>query len=261
MRALTKAQRRKDAAAVQRAIYRRALAELRAKLREIRAWRREELKRVRAACARARKMQAQAIRRYRAAELDRVRREVQEMRQRLRQACTARRCRIIETARTEAEAVRRAMAERRKLERDLRAVDERGRKRLDAAAKRTYRLESDDEVRANLPPELVPVFDRHRRRFKDSPRMSRTEAFLHWVQENPDEVIAEQAQAAEAAAARDIAEFQRAERAMAKKLRKAPKSRPPEFTPQELELMRRLNIDPYAETRPATAEELAAVPF
>src|SRR5690606_6266812 len=157
--------------------------------------------------------------------------------------------------------VRKAMAERRKLERDLRAVDAKAIKRLDAAKKRTYRLESDDEVRANLPPELVPVFDRHRGRFKDSPRMSRTEAFLHWVAENPDEVIYEQAQAAEAAAAREIAELQKAERAMSSKLRKAGRTRAPEFTAAELELMRRVGIDPHAPRRKPTAEEIAAVPF
>lgn len=261
MRALTKAQRRKDAAAVQRGIYQRALADLRRRLREIKAWRRDNLKRVRATCARARRVLALAIKNYRKQELERIRREVAESRAQLRKSCIDRRCQIIDKARSESDAVRRAMAERRKLERDLRSVDKLERKRLDAAAKRTYRLESDDEVRQNLPPELVPVFDRHKRRFKDSPRKSRTEAFLHWVEEHPDEVLFEQSQAAEAAAAREIAELQKAERAMAAKLRKAPKSRPPEFTAAELELMRRAGIDPHAPRRKASAAELAAVPF
>lgn len=51
------------------------------------------------------------------------------------------------------------------------------------------RAESDDEVRSNLHPTMVPVFDHVRRHIKGGPRMSRTEAFLHWAEENPDEVI------------------------------------------------------------------------
>jgi hypothetical protein len=51
------------------------------------------------------------------------------------------------------------------------------------------RAESDDEVRSNLHATMVPVFDHVRRHIKGTPRMSRTEAFLHWAEENPDEVI------------------------------------------------------------------------
>lgn len=51
------------------------------------------------------------------------------------------------------------------------------------------RAESDDEVRSNLHPTMVPVFDHVRRHIKGGPRISRTEAFLHWAEENPDEVI------------------------------------------------------------------------
>jgi hypothetical protein len=49
------------------------------------------------------------------------------------------------------------------------------------------REESDDAVRRNLPPELVPVFNRVRTTIKATPRMSRTEHFLQWVHDNPDE--------------------------------------------------------------------------
>ena len=38
--------------------------------------------------------------------------------------------------------------------------------------------ESDDEVRSNIPPELVALFERVKRGIKASPRMSRTESFL-----------------------------------------------------------------------------------
>lgn len=50
------------------------------------------------------------------------------------------------------------------------------------------RQESDDEVRTNLQPDMVPVFDKVRRHIKGTPRKSRTEAFLQWAEENPGEV-------------------------------------------------------------------------
>ncbi len=50
------------------------------------------------------------------------------------------------------------------------------------------RQESDDEVRSNLPSDMVRVFDSVRKSIKGSPRKSRTEAFLQWAEENPGEV-------------------------------------------------------------------------
>jgi hypothetical protein len=55
----------------------------------------------------------------------------------------------------------------------------------------TRRAESDDEVRSNLPPELLPSFERMKRAIKASPRMSRTEAFLQWAHDHPSEVFAD----------------------------------------------------------------------
>jgi len=51
------------------------------------------------------------------------------------------------------------------------------------------RGESDDEVRANISSELLPLFERVKRLIKASPRMSRTEAFLQYAEEHPDEVL------------------------------------------------------------------------
>lgn len=59
-----------------------------------------------------------------------------------------------------------------------------------AQRRRELAGESDDAVRHNLPPELVPVFDRVRTRVRGKPGMSRTEAFLHWVHDEPDQVHA-----------------------------------------------------------------------
>lgn len=53
-----------------------------------------------------------------------------------------------------------------------------------AGAVRERREESDDAVRANIPRHLLPYFERVKRGIKGSPRMSRTEEFLHLVHEN-----------------------------------------------------------------------------
>src|SRR4029078_1493764 len=50
------------------------------------------------------------------------------------------------------------------------------------------RQESDDEVRSNLEPDMVRVFDVVRKQIKGNLRKSRTEAFLQWAEENPSEV-------------------------------------------------------------------------
>lgn len=74
------------------------------------------------------------------------------------------------------------------------------------------RQESDDEVVRNLPAALVAVFNKVRRQVLGSPRRTRTEAFLEWVEENPGEVYALQERQAERDLARLIAEHDRATR-------------------------------------------------
>jgi hypothetical protein len=80
----------------------------------------------------------------------------------------------------------RELDEERGFERKMQRHEKPSRLRSTAGERRA---ESDDEVRSNLHPTMVPVFDHVRRHIKASPRMSRTEAFLHWAEENPDEVI------------------------------------------------------------------------
>jgi hypothetical protein len=80
----------------------------------------------------------------------------------------------------------RELNEERGFERKMQKHEKPSRLRATAGERRA---ESDDEVRSNLHATMVPVFDHVRRHIKASPRMSRTEAFLHWAEENPDEVI------------------------------------------------------------------------
>lgn len=61
--------------------------------------------------------------------------------------------------------------------------------RVERSTVRERKQEDDDAVRNNLPPELIPVFEKHSRAIKGSARRSRTEAFLEWAAENPDDVL------------------------------------------------------------------------
>lgn len=72
------------------------------------------------------------------------------------------------------------------------------RTRSRGAAGREAQAESDSEVEGNIDEALLPVWRRIKRKIKATPRMSRTEAFEHWVMENQDDVINWQEQAATA---------------------------------------------------------------
>jgi hypothetical protein len=48
--------------------------------------------------------------------------------------------------------------------------------------------ESDSQVRSNIPHDMIPVWVAVRGRIKSTPRRSRTEAFLEWVEEHQGEV-------------------------------------------------------------------------
>lgn len=129
-----------------------------------------------------------------------------EKRSALTLACNARR----EAAREDArQAVQTGRSELDKLERDRRTFGKKSspKGRLRSTAKERA-AESDDEVRANLPPDLVDVFNRVRRQIKAHPRKSRTESFLEWAEENPGEVWELKAQSADRDVERLIHEYE-----------------------------------------------------
>jgi hypothetical protein len=70
--------------------------------------------------------------------------------------------------------------------------------------------ESDDEVRANLPPEFLGLFERLKRSIKGSSRKSRTEAFLEYVEAHPDEAYADSDDATDRMIAEHEAKLRRA---------------------------------------------------
>ena len=94
----------------------------------------------------------------------------------------------VTAARMKLEAERRFQADMRRIE-----ADNRNAKRQERAIRRGHHhalSQSDDTVRGNIPPDLVPLWDRVKGRIKGSDRKSRTEAFLQYAEEHPGEVFA-----------------------------------------------------------------------
>ena len=85
-----------------------------------------------------------------------------------------------------------------------------------------------NEVRSNIPPELVALFERVKRGIKASPRMSRTEAFLHYAEENPDDVLAATEDKTEALIRELEGQYRQARRSLRRP------TRPPRYTPEQL---------------------------
>ena len=62
-------------------------------------------------------------------------------------------------------------------------------RRQERASAKVRRSESDDEVLKNIDPSLHPLFHRVKGTLRSNPRMSRTEAFMQYVHDHPDEAI------------------------------------------------------------------------
>lgn len=153
-----------------------------------------------------------AARRARRDTIDRIRLQCRAARQKLRSNCEVRKNRARAEGEAAIQARRHEILEERQLEKLQRSASRRspiaGHNRA-RGARAERDAESDDEVRRNLPPELVTVFNRMRRTIKGSPRKSRSEAFLEWAEENPDEIYAIQEKNADREVKRLVAEYQR----------------------------------------------------
>jgi len=166
---------------------RKRLQAIKAKLRELRKTRPVRLRQIREACRAGRSNARARIRTLREETRIALRESVQRLREAERGTC--------ETAKAQARdgfatmiagAMRDREMQRAHMEREY--GRRRGAGRVSAAQlAKEARNESDDEVRRNLPPELVSVFNRVRSTIKPGRRRTRTEAFLEWVHDNPDE--------------------------------------------------------------------------
>lgn len=167
------------------------LIELRGQIREARARRKEALLAAKERCRSERLAARERARALRLRALQELREAVQAERAAARQTCSVK----IGEARAIRDDIERARAKHeaeRQYQRDLRRIEAANRQRRKEHPHATHierRAESDDEVMMNISADLIPVFQRVKRSIKASPRMSRTESFLHWAEEHPMDVL------------------------------------------------------------------------
>jgi hypothetical protein len=187
-----KAQTMREIAREERTKQRAELAELVAQVRAARAQRREAHAGARLTCREARARVRRELKARRARILTELRDNARAQRAAAKQACatavaSARGLAgIHEQARGRLRAEKTYRAEMRRIVRANKA------RRKEVAPRRWAReraSESDDEVRANIPPELVPLWERIGRSIRGSAKQSRSEAFLHYAEEHPSEVL------------------------------------------------------------------------
>lgn len=201
---------------------------------------REAMRRVVERCKQNRCRVRKHVKRYRQEERERINREVAEMREQARRVCELRK----QTVRKAGGSVRaQKQAEldaERRLQHELSRTAKHAEK-LQAKYKRTAReaqAESDDQVRQNIDPELLAVFEAVKKNMRGDAHRSRTEAFLEYVEENPGDVIALQQETANVEVQRLLAEQSKLEREASKRRKRD-----------------------YQPTRAEIAEYLTEVPF
>lgn len=204
----------------------RALAELkrlRGEIRKASERRKRALARTRKQCATARVTTRNKVRAFRSSEFKRINSEAAAMRQAARNKCQARKHRVRTAG---ARAIERRAAElvaETKMHARLKHADFIAHRQRTTYKERAQ--ESDDAVRSNLPRELRGVFDRVRRHIKGSRHRTRTEAFLEWAQEHPEDVLSYQGDDTDREVARLIAERQQYEKQLRKTAPRAGRAR------------------------------------
>ena len=130
-------------------------------------------------------------------------------RERARAQCAARKGAVRTSVRTDIATAREILARDAADAREMRAATRFGRIWAQPKPRRALHSESDDAVRANIDPDLIPFFNRVRSSVHGTPYKSRTEAFLQLVQESPGDVAESLAEHGEEASEAMIAEYER----------------------------------------------------
>lgn len=213
---------------------RKALAE---HIRKLKARRRAAVRKVREWCKRSEKRVSVRAKEIRDHHRKQANAEIAELRRASKAAC-ARRVAKAKAKGWTAQQV--AQQERKEALRDeqllTRATERVRKKQARASSSKERRAESDDEVRGNLAPELAPVWDAVASDIKPKARLSRTEQFLQWAEENPEEVIRLQSDTGERYASDFIREAEEENRRLSKLLSSKKK-----LSPNDLD---RLGITP-----------------
>jgi uncharacterized FlaG/YvyC family protein len=203
------------------------LVALREQIRAARLARRNALADATSHCRAERLAVRERTRMERLRALEELRKALHAERQAARDACAVRKEKAkiatsdaIERARGEHAAEAAYQGDLKRIERGHRE-QRRGARGTSASERRS---ESDDEVRSNLAPELAALFEKVKRGIKGSARESRTEAFLRYAEEHPDEVLS----AIDDKTDQVIRDLERQEREAARQFRQR------KYTPAEL---------------------------
>ncbi len=166
----------------------------RQKLRDAHAHKKERMKELVERCRSERLTIRARLKEMRARILQELHDTARLERQAARDACLLRKGDGKTTCATAIACARRDYLAEKTYQQDMRRIERANRERHRAArvhrSRAERRSESDDEVRQNISAELVALFERVKRSIKAMPRMSRTEVFLKYAEENPHEVFA-----------------------------------------------------------------------
>jgi hypothetical protein len=166
---------------------------LKAEIARLRVHRRERIAEARERCKAERLAARERARSLRARVLMDLRATLRSEREAARHACTIR-LTDARAIRDDVERARAKIAAERQYRADLRRIEAANKARRREAVAPTPRSarasESDDEVRQNIPADMVPLFEKVRRSIRGSGRETRTEAFLRYAEEHPSEVFA-----------------------------------------------------------------------
>jgi hypothetical protein len=228
--ALDKRQLRREINREHRRKAKEKIASLRQQLGDARRRRKFALRDAKERCRAERIAARERARAMRLRVLEELREAMRAERAAARQACTVR----LGEARAIKDDIGRARAEllaEKQYQADLRRIERANlqrRKEAHGSTRIERKSESDDEVRANLPAQLIPLFERVKRGIKASPRMTRTESFFRYVEENPHEYL----EALDDKTDAMIRELEQRERAARRDLRRGPPR--PKYTPEQL---------------------------
>ena len=204
--------------------------ELRAALKRARAERPHHVRAARTLCQQHRRLLVRRAKERKGRLLRELADVTRQEREAARARCVEGKQRARVSALSRLEKAKHELHHERAYQADLRRIEANNRAQrctVGKACSAERRSESDGEVAGNLPPELVPLFERMKRKIKSSTRQSRTEAFLHYAEEHPREVIAAQEHGIDATIRQMEAQHDRA-----LKLAKASPRR--RYTPEEL---------------------------
>jgi hypothetical protein len=216
-----KRQLEKQIRAEHRAEAKRLLLELRFSIRHAKAERREAVKAARAKCRTDRVDVRARVRELRARARAELRAAIALERRQAKETCATAQT-WAKSLGTKVERARAALEAERTYRREMKRIEAGNKARFreeKRASAKERRGESDDEVAGNLPPEYLDLWERVKRSIRGGPRMSRTEAFLKYAEEHPDELL----EGIEARTDAMIRELEQRERAAARELRRGPK--------------------------------------